>query len=156
MKFSIKKYIQISVCINILTKNYSDISSSKEISYEYICMFHFLETNLFGYSFVSKSIRMSHSGLFCCVFCIWILEKYETEITKKIRRVGQSTMRGPFSERQLLDTGIFSSSLLSSIATIITTRFAPLLDHLAFTSKKWPKKLLRNSPIVVEPYLSIN
>ena len=39
--------------------------------YSYIRSCHFLDTNIFGYSFVSKSIQMSHSALdgrFVCFF----------------------------------------------------------------------------------------
>ena len=35
--------------------------------YSDIRSYHFLDTNIFGYSFVSKSIRMSHSGLNLCI-----------------------------------------------------------------------------------------
>ena len=50
--FLIQIFIQIFVRIIFWIRIHSDIHSC-----------HFLDTNIFGYSFVSKSIRMSHSGL---------------------------------------------------------------------------------------------
>ena len=40
---------------------YSFVSKNFIRIYSDICSCHFLDTNIFGYSFVSKSIRMSHS-----------------------------------------------------------------------------------------------
>ena len=42
---------------------YSFVSKMFIQIYSDIRSYHFLDTNIFGYSFVSKSIRMSHSGL---------------------------------------------------------------------------------------------
>ena len=42
---------------------YSFVSKMFIRIYSDIRSYHFLDTNIFGYSFVSKSIRMSHSGL---------------------------------------------------------------------------------------------
>ena len=41
---------------------YSFVSKMFIRIYSDIRSYHFLDTNIFGYSFVSKSIRMSHSG----------------------------------------------------------------------------------------------
>ena len=46
-------YSDIRFLSIFLIRIYSDIRS-----------YNFLDTNIFGYSFVSKSIRMSHSGLY--------------------------------------------------------------------------------------------
>ena len=58
----IKTFIYIRIWIQI----YSDIRSYQKCSYEYIRIFLrviFFDTNIFGYSFISKSTRMSHSVL---------------------------------------------------------------------------------------------
>ena len=42
---------------------YSFVSKMFIRIYSDIRSYHFLDTNIFGYPFISKSIRMSHSGL---------------------------------------------------------------------------------------------
>ena len=55
-------FIRIFVRIKILIQIYSDIYSCQNILYNYIWIF-ILDTDIFGYSFVLKSTRMSHSAL---------------------------------------------------------------------------------------------
>ena len=65
--FSTRIFTRIFVRIKILIWIYSDIRSC-----------HFLDTNIFGYSFVSKSIRMSHSAV--CTYKYSILNRESTKI----------------------------------------------------------------------------
>ena len=52
-QFSIQIFIQTFVCVKLVTRIYSDIRLCK-----------FFDANIFGYSFVSKKLRMSHSGIY--------------------------------------------------------------------------------------------
>ena len=52
VSFSIRIFSRIIFVSFLFIRIYSDIH-----------LYRFLDTNIFGYSFVSKSIRMSHSGL---------------------------------------------------------------------------------------------
>ena len=54
VSFLIRMFIRITFVSFLFIRIYSDIRS-----------YRFLDTNIFGYSFVSKSTRMSHSGLRC-------------------------------------------------------------------------------------------
>ena len=75
--------------LNIFDPNiYSDIRSyhffdTNIFGYSFVSKFliriysdirscHFLDTNIFGYSFVSKSIRMSHSGADHCFMILFL------------------------------------------------------------------------------------
>ena len=64
VQFSIRIFIRTFVRVKFLIQIYSDIHSCK-----------FFDTNIFGYSFVSKFLRMSHSGVHehftvhCAVVC---------------------------------------------------------------------------------------
>ena len=53
VQFSRRIFIRAFVCVKIFNRIYSDIHSCK-----------FFDSNIFGYSFVSKFSRMSHSGVY--------------------------------------------------------------------------------------------
>ena len=79
------------------------MSKNVILIYSDICSCHFLDTNIFGYSFVAKSIQISHSAVNLVIFMNLVnwanpVNPVNPVIQDKYGRSGESGATGHFGD----------------------------------------------------------